>query len=205
MPSDFSRIKDNVQKMVDQYAPAEDIDGYLGTEGFTANEFKQANENYGTFVSAIKRGGKSTGSLLADFLPMMGADLLEKIAPESWKPTLEKYKEKQMAEAQKTQQEMRLLPAEYESTTDVKDVSQLPGYFKEAIGEAVPSMLPGVFTGGVGAVVGRGAIAAAGEVDCEHVEAVECVEADRDRDDQDLGPGHRTPRQPIPRIFAHGQ
>ena len=163
MPSDFSRIKDNVQKMVDQSAPAEDIDGYLGTEGFTANQFKQANDNYGTFISAIKRGGKSTGSLIADFLPAMGADLLEKIAPESWKPTLEKYKEKQMAEAQKTQEEMKLLPAEYESAMDVKNPLQLFGYAKEAVGEAIPSMLPGVFTGGVGAVVGRGAIAAAGE------------------------------------------
>jgi hypothetical protein len=164
MPSDFSRIKDNVQKMVDQYAPAEDIDGYLGTEGFTPNEFKQANENYGTFVSAVKRGAKSTGSLIADFLPAMGADLLEKIAPDSWKPTLEKYKEKQMAEAQKTQEEMRLLPAEYESAADVKNPFQLFGYAKEAVGEAIPSMLPGVITGGVGAVVGQGAIRTAGKV-----------------------------------------
>jgi hypothetical protein len=164
MPSDFSRIKDNVQKMVDQYAPAEDIDGYLGTEGFTANQFKQANENYGTFVSAVKRGGKSTGSLIADFLPAMGADLLEKIAPESWKPTLEKYKEKQMAEAQKTQEEMRLLPAEYESAADVKNPLQLFGYAKEAVGEAIPSMLPGVITGGIGSVVGAGVVRKAGQV-----------------------------------------
>jgi hypothetical protein len=52
--SDFGRIRDNVQKMVDQQAPAEDIDGYLGSEGFTAPEFKLANANYGTFMSAVK-------------------------------------------------------------------------------------------------------------------------------------------------------
>jgi hypothetical protein len=163
MPSDFSRIKDNVQSMVDQSAPAEHIDGYLNTEGFTPQEFKKANENYGTFMSAIKRGGKSTGSLIADFLPAMGADLLGKIAPESFKPALEQYKEKQMKEAAKTQEEMKVLPAEFESYQDIKSPLDALNYAKEAIGESIPSMLPGVVTGGVGAVAGRGAIIAAGE------------------------------------------
>jgi len=54
--SDFGRIRDNVQKLVDQQAPKEDIDSYLGEEGFTAPEFKLANDNYGTFMSAVKRG-----------------------------------------------------------------------------------------------------------------------------------------------------
>ena len=163
MPSDFTRIKDNVQYLVDKQAPLEDIDQYLATENFTAPEFKKANENYGTFVSAIKRGGKSTGSLIADFLPAMGADLLGKIAPESWKPTLEKYKEKQMQEAAKTQEEMKVLPAEFESYQDIKSPLDALNYAKEAVGESIPSMLPGVVTGGVGAVAGRGAIIAAGE------------------------------------------
>jgi hypothetical protein len=163
MPSDFSRIKDNVQTMVDQSAPAEHIDGYLSQEGFTPQEFKKANENYGTFMSAVKRGGKSTGSLIADFLPAMGADLLGKIAPESFKPALEQYKEKQMKEAAKTQEEMRLLPAEFESYKDVKGPLDALNYAKEAVGESIPSMLPGVVTGGAGAVLGRGAIEAAGK------------------------------------------
>ena len=38
--SEFTRIKDNVQKMVDQGAPSYDIDGYLGTEGFNPNAIK---------------------------------------------------------------------------------------------------------------------------------------------------------------------
>ena len=96
--SDFGRIRDNVQKMVDQQASVEDITGYLGTEGFTAPEFKLANENYGTFMSAVKRSGKNIGSLIGDFLPAMGADLLEKIAPESFKPEIQAYKEKQLKE-----------------------------------------------------------------------------------------------------------
>jgi len=163
MPSDFTRIKDNVQYLVDKQAPLEDIDQYLATENFTAPEFKKANENYGTFMGAIKRGGKSTGSLLADFLPAMGADLLGKIAPESFKPALEQYKEKQMKEAAKTQEEMRLLPAEFESYKDIKNPLDALNYAKEAVGESIPSMLPGVVTGGAGAVLGRGAIEAAGK------------------------------------------
>ena len=90
--SDFTRIRDNVQKMVDQQAPADDINGYLSSEGFTAPEFKLANENYGTFMSAVKRSGKNIGSLIADFIPAKGADLLEKIAPDSFKPQIEAYK-----------------------------------------------------------------------------------------------------------------
>ena len=165
MPSDFTRIKDNVQYLVDESAPLSDIDRYLGTENFTAAEFKKANENFGTFTSAIKRGGKSTGSLIADFLPAMGADLLEKIAPDSWKPTLNQYREKQMQEAAKTQQEIaKTLPAEFESYKDVQGIGGAFGYAKEAFGEAIPSMLPGVVTGGIGSIIGRGAVIKAGEV-----------------------------------------
>lgn len=164
MPSDFTRIRDNVQTMVDKTAPAEDINGYLEQEGFTPSEFKTANENYGTFVSAVKRGGKSTGSLIADFLPMMGTDILEKIAPESWKPTLETYKQKQLGEAQKTQEEIaKKLPAQYESYKDITGPLGALGYAKEAVGEALPSMLPAVATGGIGAVLGQGAVRAAGQ------------------------------------------
>ena len=165
MPSDFTRIKDNVQYLVDESAPLSDIDRYLGTENFTAAEFKKANENFGTLTSAIKRGGKSTGSLIADFLPAMGADLLEKIAPDSWKPTLNQYREKQMQEAAKTQQEIaKTLPAEFESYKDVQGVGDAFGYAKEAFGENLASMLPGVVTGGIGSIIGRGAVIKAGEV-----------------------------------------
>ena len=162
--SDFGRIRDNVQKMVDQQAPAEDIDGYLGSEGFTAPEFKLANENYGTFMSAVKRGGKNIGSLIGDFLPAMGADLLEKIAPDSFKPQIEAFKQKQFEEAAATQEEIaKTLPAKYESYEDVGGPLEALGYAKEAVGEAVTSFLPGIVTGGIGSVVSRGAVAAAGQ------------------------------------------
>jgi hypothetical protein len=162
--SDFGRIRDNVQKMVDQQAPAEDIDGYLGSEGFTAPEFKLANANYGTFMSAVKRGGKNISSLVGDFLPAMGADLLEKIAPDSFKPQIEAFKQRQFEEAAATQEEIaKTLPAKYGSYEDVSGPLEALGYAKEAIGEAIPSFLPGVVTGGVGSLVSRGAVAAAGQ------------------------------------------
>lgn len=165
MPSDFSRIQDNVQLMVDQSASPADITGYLSTEGFTPDEFKLANQNYGTFMSAVKRGGKSVGSLLADVLPAMGADLVEKIAPESFKPQIQAYKQKQMAEAQATQEEIaKKLPAEFESYKDVEGPLGALNYVKEAIGENLASFLPGLITGGVGSIAARGAITAAGEL-----------------------------------------
>lgn len=37
---DFGRILSNVQKMIDQSAPGEDIDGYLQSEGMTPEQFK---------------------------------------------------------------------------------------------------------------------------------------------------------------------
>jgi Large polyvalent protein associated domain 38 len=163
--SDFTRIRDNVQKMVDQQAPADDINGYLSSEGFTPPEFKLANENYGTFMSAVKRSGKNIGSLLADFLPAMGADLLEKIAPDSFKPQIEAYKQRQLEEAAATQEEIaKKYPAQYESFEQVTDPLAALGYAKEAAGEVIPSLLPGIVTGGVGSVLSRGAIGAAGQI-----------------------------------------
>lgn len=163
--SDFGRIRDNVQKMIDMDAPVEHINSYLGEEGFTAPEFKLANENYGTFMSAVKRSGKNIGSLIGDFLPAMGADLLEKIAPESFKPEIQAYKEKQLKEAAATQEEIaKKYPGQYESFEQVTDPFSALGYIKEAAGEAIPSLLPGVVTGGVGSVLSRGAIATAGNI-----------------------------------------
>jgi len=150
--------------MVDQQAPADDINGYLSSEGFTAPEFKLANENYGTFMSAVKRSGKNIGSLIADFIPAMGADLLEKIAPDSFKPQIEAYKQRQLQEAAATQEEIaKKYPAQYESFEQVTDPFAALGYAKEAAGEVIPSLLPGIVTGGVGSVLSRGAINAAGQ------------------------------------------
>ena len=79
---DFKQLNKDVDEFIEAGVPKELIDGYIKQNGFTIPEFKLANENYGTFMSAVKRGGKNIGSLIGDFLPAMGADLLEKIAPE---------------------------------------------------------------------------------------------------------------------------
>jgi hypothetical protein len=164
MASDFSRIQDNVQSMVDQSASPTDIIGYLNTEGFTPQEFKLANENFGSFGSAVKRGGKSTASLVTDVLPALGAELVSKIAPESFKPAIEAYKQRQMSEAQATQEEIaKKYPGQYESYKDVKGPLSGLGYAKEAFGESLASFLPGLITGGVGSIAARGAVLAAGE------------------------------------------
>jgi hypothetical protein len=167
--SDFARIRDNVQKMVDQGAPSYHIDGYLDTEGFSPKEFKTAVENYGTFMSAVKRGGKNVGSLIADFIPIMGATALEKIAPESFQPSIENYKKRQYEEAIQTQEEIaKRFPAEFETYKQIEDPIQALNYAKEAFGESVASLLPGIFTGGFGSLLTRGAVAkssqAAGEI-----------------------------------------
>lgn len=162
--SDFTRIKDNVQKMVDQGAPSYDIDGYLNTEGFNPKEFKTAVENYGTFTSAVKRGGKNVGSLIADFIPIMGATALEKIAPESFQPSIENYKKRQYEEAMQTQEEIaKRFPAEFETYKQIEDPIQAFNYAKEAFGESLASFLPGVVTGGLGSFATRGAVAKASQ------------------------------------------
>jgi hypothetical protein len=162
--SDFTRIKDNVQKMVDQGAPSYDIDGYLSTEGFNPKEFKTAVENYGTFTSAVKRGGKNVGSLIADFIPIMGATALEKIAPESFQPSIQNYKKRQYEEAMQTQEEIaKRFPAEFETYKQIEDPIQAFNYAKEAFGESLASFLPGVVTGGLGSFATRGAVAKASQ------------------------------------------
>jgi hypothetical protein len=164
MASDFSRILDNVQKMVDQEAPISDINGYLSTEGYSPAEFKRANENFGTFTSSVKRGAKGIGSLLADVAPAMGGYIGEQIGI----PGAKAYKERQMAEAAQTQEEIaKFLPAKYESYQDVSTPLEAFGYAKEAIGEAIPSILPSVVTGGAAGVLGRGAVAKAGQIASE--------------------------------------
>lgn len=161
---DFKQLNKDVDEFIEAGVPKEVIDGYIKQNGFTIPEFKLANENYGTFMSAVKRSGKNIGSLIGDFLPAMGADLLEKIAPDSFKPQIEAYKQRQLEEAAKTQEEIaKTLPAQYESFEQVTGPLSALGYFKEAAGEAIPSLLPGVVTGGVGSVLSRGAVAAAGQ------------------------------------------
>jgi hypothetical protein len=162
--ADFKQLRQDVVDLIKLGAPDEEVDAYIGSKGFTPQEFSLANENYGTFMSAVKRGGKNISSLVGDFLPAMGADLLEKIAPDSFKPQIEAFKQKQFEEAAATQEEIaKTLPAKYGSYEDVGGPLEALGYAKEAIGEAIPSFLPGLVTGGVGSLVSRGAVAAAGQ------------------------------------------
>jgi hypothetical protein len=162
--ADFKQLRQDVVDLIKLGAPDEEVDAYIGSRGFSPDEFKLANENYGTFMSAVKRGGKNIGSLVGDFLPAMGADLFEKIAPDSFKPQIEAFKQRQLEEAAKTQEEIaKTLPAKYGSYEEVGSPLEALGYAKEAIGEAIPSFLPGVVTGGVGSIVSRGAVAAAGQ------------------------------------------
>jgi len=157
----FKEIRDDVIKLADAGAQTSDINEYLSARGYTPQEFAQANENFGTFTSAVKRGGKGIGMLLGDIAPAMVGYVGEQIGI----PGAKAYKERQMAEAAATQQEMeKLLPAQYESYEDVKGMRDVPGYVMEAIGEGLPSFIPSVVTGGAAGVLGRGAVAKAGQV-----------------------------------------
>ena len=161
---DFKQLRQDVTELIDADVDRDKVEAYIQQNGFTVPEFKLANENYGTFMSAVKRSGKNIGSLIGDFIPAMGADLLEKIAPDSFKPQIEAYKQRQLEEAAKTQEEIaKTLPAQYESFEQITGPLSALGYFKEAAGEAIPSLLPGVVTGGIGSVLSRGAVAAAGQ------------------------------------------
>lgn len=163
--ADFKRLRTDVQDLIKFGAPDEEVDAYIESRGFTPKEFRLANENFGTFTSAVKRGGKNVGSLVADWIPIMGASALEKIAPDAWKPTIQQYKEKQLGEAAATQEEIaKKLPAEYETYKEIEGVGDALGYAKEALGESLASFLPGIVTGGVGSVLSRGAVAKAGQV-----------------------------------------
>jgi len=162
---EFKQLRKDVERLLDADVSNEDIHEYITQNGFTPQEFKLANENFGTFMSAVKRGGKNVGSLVADWIPIMGATALEKIAPDSWKPSIQGYKDRQMKEAISTQEEIaKKLPAEYESYKEIEGVGDALGYAKEALGESLASFLPGIFTGGIGSVMSRGAVAKAGQV-----------------------------------------
>lgn len=57
--SNLVRVRDNIQKMVDQGAPGEDIDGYLKTEGYTPDKFKTALGKYQQQVKSVDYGAGS--------------------------------------------------------------------------------------------------------------------------------------------------
>jgi hypothetical protein len=161
---DFKQLRSDVEELIDAGVAGSDVDAYIRQNGYTTAEFKTANENLGSFTGSVKRGGKGIGSLLADIVPAMGGYVGEQIGI----PGAKAFKERQMAEAAQTQEEIaKFLPAQYESYEDVKSLRDVPGYAMEAVGEAIPSILPSVFTGGTAGVLGRGAVAKAGQVASE--------------------------------------
>jgi hypothetical protein len=159
--ANYKQLRQDVIDLINLGAPDEEVDAYIQSKGYTPKEFAQASENYGTLTSAVKRGGKGIGSLLADIVPAMGGYVGEQIGI----PGAKAFKERQMAEAAATQEEIsKFLPAKYESYKDVSNPLEALGYAKEAVGEAIPSILPSVVTGGTAGVLGRGAVAKAGQV-----------------------------------------
>ena len=56
--ADFKQLRQDVTDLINLDAPDEEVDAYISSRGFTPQEFKLANQNFGTFTSAIKRGGK---------------------------------------------------------------------------------------------------------------------------------------------------
>jgi hypothetical protein len=161
---DFKKLRGDVDELINAGVPSEYIDGYIRENGYSVDQFKAVNENLGSFTSSIKRGGKGIGSLLADIVPAMGGYVGEQIGI----PGAKAFKERQMAEAAQTQEEIaKFLPAQYESYEDVKSLRDVPGYALEAVGEAIPSILPSVVTGGAAGVLGRGAVAKAGQIASE--------------------------------------
>ena len=162
--ANYKQLRQDVIDLINLGAPDEEVDAYIQSKGYTPKEFAQASENYGTLTSAVKRGGKGIGSLLADTVPAIGGYIGEQIGI----PGAKAYKERQMAEAAATQEEIsKFLPAKYESYEDVSNPLEAFGYAKEAVGEAIPSILPSVVTGGAAGVIGRGAVAKAGQIASE--------------------------------------
>ena len=77
--ADFKQLRTDVKDLIDLGAPDEEVDAYIASRGYTPAEFKRANENFGTFTSSVKRGGKGIGSLVGDIIPAMGGYVGEQI------------------------------------------------------------------------------------------------------------------------------
>ena len=103
--------------------------------------------------SAIMRGAKQTGSLLADVLPAQIATAVG----------ADEYAARQMAEAAETQKEIQeKYPARYPTLESVKGVGDYIPFALETIAEQVPNIATALVPGlGGAAVAGRAALGAA--------------------------------------------
>ncbi len=160
-----ARIVGNVQKMVDQGAPAEHIDGYLQTEGLTASQFKQGIAKPKTYTageaalegaknlipSTVKYGAETISALAHPIDAIqgalnLGAGELSKVLPESVNRYLNKADEAVMGK-EKAQQ----LHARQEKVADIVNKQYADRYgsaegFKRAVAEDPASVLGDVST-----------------------------------------------------------
>ena len=105
---------------------------------------------------SVTRGAKQLGSTFGDVIPAMGASALG----------FDEYAARQMQEAQDTQREINEYYApQYRSTSDIKGISDLPGFALETIAEQVPNIATALVPGGIGGVLARraGVSAASGQ------------------------------------------
>ena len=111
--------------------------------------------SYGEMGSrAIKRGAKQLGSTFGDLIPAMGASALG----------FDEYAAKQMGEAQDTQDEInRYYAPQYRSTSDVKGISDFPGFAFETVAEQIPNIATALIPGGIGGTIARRAGVSAAE------------------------------------------
>jgi hypothetical protein len=118
-------------------------------------ELPRSELSYGEMGSrAIKRGAKQLGSTFGDLIPAMGASALG----------FDEYAAKQMEEAKATQDEInRYYAPQYRSTSDVKGISDFPGFALETIAEQVPNIATSLIPGGIGGTIARRAGVAAAE------------------------------------------
>ena len=111
--------------------------------------------SYGEMGSrAIKRGTKRLGSTFGDLIPAMGASALG----------FDEYAAKQMEEAKATEDEInRYYAPQYRSTSDVKGISDFPGFAFETVAEQIPNLATALLPGGIGGTIARRAGVAAAE------------------------------------------
>jgi hypothetical protein len=129
---------------------------YLDTQPIASEEVASAQPEpqtgFSAFGPAVMRGGRGLASLMGDVAPAMIAKAVG----------ANDYAKQQMKEAAAYQKETEALyPSAVPSFTNIKGAGDALTYIVEAVGEAIPTLIPSLFTGGVAAVAGRGAVAAA--------------------------------------------
>jgi hypothetical protein len=111
-------------------------------------EIPKSELTYGEQASrAFTRGTKQLGSTFGDIIPAMGAKALG----------FDEYAQRQMGEAKATQEEINKYYApQYKELSDVKGITDAPGFVLETIVEQIPNILTSLIPGvGLQAVAAR--------------------------------------------------